>query len=178
MEKMLISACLIGDKTRYDGKGCYNPDVELLKEKYDLVPFCPEVEGGLKTPRLRSEKRGDFDVFNEKGHKVTFQFRNGAERALSICKYLKIKYAVLKDESPSCATSVIYDGSFTNKKIKGEGFTTSLLRRNGITCISEKNIIEFLEAKKIALESSDIEKDRVTLKDGNPVDYSKSGEKS
>ncbi len=148
MEKLLISACLLGDKCRYDGKGNYVPEVELLKEHFELVPFCPEVEGGLHTPRKKCERRGDFTVVNEENKDVTRPFRLGAEKALNICKFLKIRYAVLKEKSPSCGVHQIYDGTFRNKLIKGEGFTTSLLRSNNIKCYSENEIHELIESLK------------------------------
>ena len=144
MEKILISACLVGDKTRFDGHSNYNPLIEELLKKYELVPFCPEVEGGLKTPRDPSEIIKD-KVMSSKGRDVTRFFKEGAEKALNICKYLEIKVAILKESSPSCGVHEIHDGSFTNKKKKGEGITTSLLRQNGIKVINEKEIEAFLE---------------------------------
>ena len=143
MEKILISACLVGDKTRYDGHGNYTPKIKDLLEKYELVPFCPEVEGGLKTPRVPSERRKDR-VINEVGKDVTKNYQTGAELALNICKYLDIKIAILKEGSPSCGSKEIYDGTFTHKKIKGKGVTTELLEKNGIKVISEEEIDELL----------------------------------
>lgn len=144
MEKILISACLIGDKCRYDGHGNYNPRYQELLEKYELVPFCPEVEGGLPTPRIPSERKGD-KVFSQKGKDVTKNFLKGAELALNICKYLDIKYAILKEGSPSCGVTEIYDGNFTGRKIKGEGITAETLRKNGIKVYSENEIDELLK---------------------------------
>ena len=143
MEKILISACLVGDKTKYDGKSNYNPLIEKLLEKYELVPFCPEVEGGLSTPRNPSEIKGD-KVISSDGRDVSFQFNKGAELAYNICMYLGIRIAILKDNSPSCGSNKIYDGSFSNKLIKGNGVTAALLKRKGIRIISEDQIEEFL----------------------------------
>ena len=143
MEKILISACLIGDKTRYDGKSSYNPLVKELLEKYELVPFCSEVEGGLPTPRKPSEIVKD-KVVNLDGKDVTRNYQKGAELALNICKYLHIKVAILKDGSPACGVHQIHDGKFSGKKIKGMGITASLLSKNGIKVISEDEIAEFL----------------------------------
>ena len=143
MEKILISACLIGDKCKYDGHTNYTPEYQKLLEKYELVPFCPEVEGGLPTPRKPSERKGDR-VINNAGKDVTKQFQVGAEKALNICRYLNIKIAVLKENSPSCGSKKIYDGNFKNKLIKGEGVTTELLRKNGITVYTESQIEELL----------------------------------
>lgn len=143
MEKILISACLVGDKTRYDGHANYNPLIESLLEKYELVPFCPEVEGGLPIPRRPSEIKGEI-VTMDNGKIVTKYFTCGAEKALDICLYLGIKTAILKDGSPSCGVYEIYDGNFTGKKIKGQGITARLLKRKGINVVSEKDIEDFL----------------------------------
>ena len=139
MEKILISACLIGDKVKYDGRSNYNEKVKLLLEKYELVPFCPEVEGGLPTPRKPSERVKDR-VKMEDGRDVTRQYEKGAELALNICLYLGIKIAILKENSPSCGSHKIYDGSFSHKLKDGQGVTTELLRRKGIKVISEDEI--------------------------------------
>lgn len=147
MKKVLISACLVGDKTRYDGKGCYNPLVKELLKYYDLVPFCPEMEGGFKTPRKKSERRRN-EVVNELGNDVTRQFNLGAEKALNLCKYLNIKLAVLKEESPSCGVHQIYNGYFQNRLIPGQGWTTELLTKHGIKVINEKEIGDLLNIKK------------------------------
>ncbi len=139
MEKILISACLVGDKVKYDGHSNYNEKVKLLLEKYELVPFCPEVEGGLTTPRKPSERVKDR-VKMEGGRDVTKNFQNGAELALNICLYLGIKIAILKENSPSCGVNKIYDGSFSHKLIDGQGVTAELLKRKGIKVISENEI--------------------------------------
>lgn len=139
MEKILISACLVGDKVKYDGGSNYNEKVKLLLEKYELVPFCPEVEGGLPTPRVASERQKDR-VKMKSGKDVTKNFQQGAELALNICLYLGIKIAILKERSPSCGSKKIHDGTFTNKLIDGEGVTTELLRKKGIKVISEEEI--------------------------------------
>ena len=144
MEKILISACLVGDKVRYDGKSQYHPLIKELLEKYELVPFCPEVEGGLKTPRKPSEIKKD-KVINEEGRDVTRFFKEGASKALNICKYLNIKIAILKDGSPSCGSSEIHSGNFDGRMIKGKGITTTLLEQNGIKVYSEKEIEKILE---------------------------------
>ena len=144
MEKILISACLVGDKTKYNGESNYNPLIIDLLKKYELVPFCPEVEGGLKTPRLPSEIKKD-KVINQEGKDVTKNYVKGAELALNICKYLDIKLAILKETSPSCGSNEIYDGTFSHKKIKGKGITTKLLEQNGIKVINETQIEELLK---------------------------------
>ena len=139
MEKILISACLVGDKTRYDGRSNYHPLIKELLEKYELVPFCSEVEGGLSIPRLPSEIVNG-KVINSKGIDVTNKYVDGAKKALMICQYLNIKIAILKDGSPACGVHEIHDGTFSGKKIKGMGITASLLSKNGIKVISEDEI--------------------------------------
>lgn len=144
MEKILISACLVGDKVRFDGKSSCNPLIEELLKKYDLVPFCAEVEGGLSTPRIPSERKKGR-VINAKGKDVTTNYNKGAELALNICLYLGIKIAILKEGSPSCGVKEIYDGYFQNRKIKGEGVLTETLKRKGIRVISSEDIESFLK---------------------------------
>ena len=144
MKKILISACLVGDKVRYDGGNNLTPTYKELLQNYELVPFCPEVEGGLSIPRVPSEIKKE-KVFSKDGKDVTDYFIEGAKKALAICKYLHIEMAVLKDGSPSCGVHEIYDGSFQNKKISGQGITAQLLRENGIKVYSESEIPELLK---------------------------------
>lgn len=143
MQKILISACLLGDKVNYKGEGKYHPDVEKLKEKYDLVPFCPEVEGGLPIPRTPSEIKGN-DVVMKDGKIVTENFNSGAHKALMLCKYLGITKAVLKENSPSCGTHRIHNGYFNDRLIMGMGITAKLLKEKGIEVYSEEEIDKLL----------------------------------
>ena len=144
MQKILISACLIGDKVNYKGQGKQCPLVEKLKHKYLLVPFCSEVEGGLSVPRLPSEIRGNKVVHNNEKD-VTKEFELGAKKALELCKALNIKIAVLKENSPSCGSHFIHDGTFRDKLVPGEGITTRLLRQNGIEVYSEQEIEKLIK---------------------------------
>ncbi len=143
MERILISACLVGDNVKYDGGNNKNPLISQLLEKYELVPFCPEVEGGLPTPRHPSEQRGE-QVVNDLNEDVSDEFYRGADLALNICLYLKITKAILKERSPSCGVHSIYDGTFSHKVIPGMGVTAALLKRKGITVYSEDEIPELL----------------------------------
>lgn len=147
MEKILISACLVGEKCKYNGGDNKNPLIEKLLEKYELIPFCPEVEGGLSTPRDPAEIQKDR-VKTEKGRDVTFQYNRGADLASNICLYLNIKVAILKETSPSCGVNEIYDGTFKRKKIKGVGVTTKRLKSMGVRVISENEILDFLNEDK------------------------------
>ena len=143
MEKILISACLIGDNCKYNGGNNLNPNIEALLEKYELIPFCPEVEGGLPIPRNPSEIKGDRVVMDN-GKDVTRNYELGARKALMLCLYLKINIAVLKERSPSCGTHQIHDGSFSNTLIDGMGVTAKLLKENGIKVYSEDEIDQVL----------------------------------
>ena len=130
-EKLLISACLLGENCKYSGGNNYNPAVEALRERFELIPVCPEQLGGLPTPRVPSERSGD-KVLNREGADVTDAFRIGAEKALAAAKAHGIKRAVFQERSPSCGCGMIYDGTFSGKLIPGDGITTELLRRNGV----------------------------------------------
>ena len=143
MERILISACLVGDNVKYDGGNNKNPLIEKLLEKYELVPFCPEVEGGLPTPRHPCEQK-DGGVINDLGEDVTEQFERGAELAYNICLFLKIKKAILKERSPSCGVHHIYDGSFSHKVIDGSGVTAAYLKEKGIVIYNEDEIPKLL----------------------------------
>ena len=139
MEKILISACLVGEKVSYNGKSNYSPKIQELLKKYELIPFCPEVEGGLSIPRSPCEIYKD-KVISKEGNNFTNEYFYGARKALNICNYLGIKIAILKDRSPSCGSKVIHDGSFTTKVIPGMGITAKMLKEKGIKVLSEEDI--------------------------------------
>ncbi len=143
MEKILISACLVGENTRYDGKNNYLPIVEKLKEKYELIPFCPEVMGGLGIPREACEIQGP-DVKTKEGVSKVKEYNLGAKKALEACRLFGIRIAVLAESSPSCGVRNIYDGHFNQTKIPGKGITTRLLEENGIACYSSLDDLSFL----------------------------------
>ena len=143
MEKILISACLVGDNVKYNGGNNLSPKIDALLEKYELIPFCPEVEGGLSTPRTPAERVRDR-VINQGGEDVTDAYLRGAELAFNICLFLKIKKVILKEKSPSCGSKIIYDGSFSHKEIPGMGITTEYLKEKGIEVYSEDDIDSLL----------------------------------
>ncbi|MBO4623678.1 MAG: DUF523 domain-containing protein [Bacilli bacterium] len=142
-----ISACLLGHNCRYDGKAKYYPKVELLKDKYNLIPICPEVLGGLPTPRVASEIVSN-KVLREDGLDNTLYFNEGAKRALAIYKENNCIFAILKESSPSCGSNLVHDGSFSGKKIKGIGFTARQFMQEGITIYTEEDIDMLLEEDK------------------------------
>ncbi len=138
MEKLLVSACLLGCPCRYDGGACPSEDVLALKEYYEIVPVCPEQLGGLPTPRRPSEIRNGR-VFMKDGTDVTEQYVRGAETALYLARTLGAQRAVLKAKSPSCGKGLIYDGSFTGAKVPGNGVTAALLQQSGIAVYTEED---------------------------------------
>ena len=140
MEKIIVSACLLGEACRYDGKSKPCEKVIALAEKYELIPVCPEVFGGLSTPRPPSEMQADGRFINSSGEDVTENYRTGAKSTLRIALQNGCKLAVLKEKSPSCGVHCRYDGSFTRTLIPESGITASLLRENGMTVVSEDDI--------------------------------------
>jgi uncharacterized protein YbbK (DUF523 family) len=143
MDKLLISACLLGEPCRYDGIGKRIAELDALSARYELLPFCPEVAAGLSTPRSPSERVGAC-VVTKDGADVTQAYRTGAELALSLCRREGCVAAVLKERSPSCGSGEIYDGTFTHTVISGDGVTAELLKRNGIPVYGESQLAELL----------------------------------
>ena len=142
-KNILVSACLLGEPTRYDGKSKPTAEVLSLRGKYNLVPVCPEVLGGLPTPRTPSERVGERVIMRD-GCDVTDNFHLGAQRALDICKENNCKFAVLKARSPSCGKSEIYDGSFSGTLKEGDGVFAELLREEGVEIFSEEETEKLL----------------------------------
>ena len=142
-EKLLISSCLLGNNVKYNGKNNYIDGIEALKEKYDLIIICPEVMGGLPIPRIPSEIINN-NVFNKEGINVTNEFEKGANIALELVKKHNIKKALLKDGSPSCGSTYIYDGTFNGIKINDFGITVRRLLKENIKIYTEKNWMELL----------------------------------
>ncbi|MGD9475056.1 MAG: DUF523 domain-containing protein [Eubacteriaceae bacterium] len=147
-EKILVSGCLLGMEINYQEKGALVEELRQLLLQGLAVPICPEVLGGLPTPRDCSEIKtvdGEQKVFSVKGEDVTESFKLGAERALDTAKVTGAKIAVMKSNSPSCGSGRIYDGTFTGKKIKGDGIAAALLKENGIIVITEDEFLECIQ---------------------------------
>lgn len=142
-EKLLVSACLLGENCKYSGGNNYSPAAAALGERYELIPVCPEVLGGLPTPRPPAERTGER-VTARDGTDVTAAFRLGAERALETALAQGITRAVLKERSPSCGSGQIYDGAFTGRVIPGQGVTAELLSARGVAVYGESRIHELL----------------------------------
>lgn len=139
MENILISACLLGVACRYDGKEGRAIDLSALSEKYHFIPVCPEIYGGLETPRTPSERVGDRVIMQD-GRDVTENYIRGAEATLKLAKKFNCRIAILKERSPSCGSGYIYDGSFSKKLVTGDGVTAELLKKNGIKVVGEGEI--------------------------------------
>lgn len=142
-DKILISRCFLGENVRYDSKAIplKHPLLALWQQQKRLVAICPEVSGGLPVPREPAEQQPHSGkVITLSNIDVSAQFNDGANQALALCKKHNIRFALLKESSPSCGSSFIYDGSFSNKKIVGQGITSQLLHQHGITVFSEHSL--------------------------------------
>ncbi len=149
--KLLVSACLLGDPVRYDGrsKPLRDEGLERLIAQGRVVRYCPEVAGGLPVPRPAAEIQGGDGaaviagvarVRTREGEDVSDRFIAGAERALELCRQHRITAAVLSEASPSCGSGRIYDGSFTHRSIAASGVTTALLRQHGIEVFNQHHL--------------------------------------
>ncbi|VVQ08598.1 hypothetical protein PS918_04978 [Pseudomonas fluorescens] len=152
MQKILVSRCLLGHRVRYDG-GASGPfdQLQLWLDEGRVVPLCPEVAGGLPTPRAAAEipggqgaqvLEGQASVITTEGEDVSAQFLCGAYQALELVRKHGIRIAVLKANSPSCGNRLTYDGTFSGVKVSGEGVTAALLKRHGVQVFSELELAE------------------------------------
>ena len=152
MQKILVSRCLLGERVRNDG-GAHGPFDLLERWQHEgrVVALCPEVAGGLPTPRAPAEIRGgqgaqvldgQLAVMTLDGEDVTAAFVSGAEQALALVAAHGIRVALLKARSPSCGNRETYDGSFSGSKVAGEGVTAAALRRAGVQVFAEDQLDE------------------------------------
>ena len=128
--KIMVSACLLGQKCKYNGGDNFNEKVAALQAEHEVIPVCPEVAGGLPVPRIPCEIVGG-EVINKAGQSKDREFRDGAEKCLLIAKTEKIDLAILQSRSPSCGVRQIYDGTFSGRLIEGTGVFASRLIGNG-----------------------------------------------
>ena len=152
MQKILLSRCLLGHRVRYDG-GASGPFDQLQQwiAEGRVVALCPEVAGGLPTPRAAAEipggqgaqvLDGHARVITTEGEDVSAEFLSGAQQALALVQQHAIRIAVLKANSPSCGNLLTYDGTFSGVKVSGEGVTAALLTRHGVQVFSELQLAE------------------------------------
>lgn len=141
-QSVLISACLLGVACRYDGLSKPLPleILNALKERYHLIPICPEVMGGLPTPRIPAEVTEKRNVIRRDGKDITENYKKGAAEAFRLAEFFGCELAILKERSPSCGADRIYDGSFTNTLTNGDGITAALFREKEIRVIGESQI--------------------------------------
>jgi uncharacterized protein YbbK (DUF523 family) len=149
--KILVSACLLGEKVRYHGGDATldHPVLERWRREGRIVSICPEMAGGLPTPRPPAEILGPGGaavlselsfVRRRDGTDVTAEFKAGAHAAVALARQHGVKVAILKDLSPSCGSSAIYDGSYRGGRVAGEGVTAAALRQAGIAVYSDHQI--------------------------------------
>ncbi len=139
--KIAVSACLLGENCKYNGGNNYTEKVMKFVENHEVISVCPEVLGGLSTPREPAEiVKGA--VLNKKGESVDKEFRLGAEIAMNIVKEQQAELVILQSRSPSCGVKSVYDGSFSGKLISGQGVFAELLQKNGIKVIDVEDLQE------------------------------------
>lgn len=145
--RLLVSACLLGVNCRYNGTGGQLEGLAELMELAELIPVCPEILGGLPTPRPPAERQGDRVITCEGGD-VTEEYLRGAGESLRLAQMFGAKLALMKERSPSCGAGEIYDGSFTHTRIPGDGTASALLKAQGIEVYGETRIHELIERLK------------------------------
>ena len=146
--KILVSACLLGAPCRYDGRAKANAAVLALGAEHELIPVCPEVLGGLPTPRPPAERQPDGRIVNRAGQDVTAEYGAGAAAAVELARREGCAAAVLKARSPSCGRGLIYDGSFSGTLIPGDGAAARQLLAAGLTVLNEDEAEGYFQARK------------------------------
>lgn len=137
--KIAVSACLLGENCKYNGKNNYSEKLAAFLESHEVVGVCPEVLGGLPTPREPSEIVNGI-VRHRDGVSVDEEFRRGAEAALKIVVEAGAELVVLQSRSPSCGVNSVYDGTFSGNVVPGEGVFAKLLRERGIKAVDVADI--------------------------------------
>ena len=140
---ILVSACLMGVNCRYNAQRLTMERLKELLEKHTLIPVCPEVFGGMSTPREPSERRNGR-VFSKSGRDMTEYYKRGADEVLRLARLYQCTYAILKERSPSCGYGRIYDGTFTGRLTDGNGVCAGRLAEAGVTVLGESGISELL----------------------------------
>jgi len=139
--KIAVSACLLGHDCKYNGGNNRSQKVLNYVEGHEVIPVCPEVTGGLPTPRVPVELKGGRAI-NKDGQDVTEFFRRGVEKTMEKLAGQDIDLAILKSKSPSCGCKQIYDGSFTKTLINGKGMFAQALAEAGIPMVDEDDVSE------------------------------------
>ena len=137
--KIIVSACLLGQKCKYNGGDNYSERVADFIRGHQVIPVCPEVAGGLPTPRIPCEIVNGI-VTNKEGQSKDREFRTGAEICLKKALEERAELAILQSRSPSCGAKQIYDGTFSGKLIAGKGMFARLLEENGIRIVDAEDL--------------------------------------
>ena len=137
--KIMVSACLLGENCKYNGGNNLSEKVMNYVKGHEVIPVCPEVLGGLSTPRLSSEIV-DGVVTASDGYSVDMEFRKGAQMGLDLAKANGVDLVILQSRSPSCGVKQIYDGTFSGNKIAGQGIFAQLLTENGYKIIDVEDL--------------------------------------
>lgn len=141
--KIAVSACLMGEPCRYDGRGFLREEVAALGDDHEMVMLCPELLGGLEAPRPPCEiveVEGASCVIDNQGNDLTQAFLDGSEKALAQAQEQGCGVAVLKAKSPSCGSGLIYDGTFSGTLCPGDGVTARQFRAAGIRVLDEDHL--------------------------------------
>ena len=137
--RIMVSACLMGDNCKYNGGNNLSQKVLNYVKGHEVIPVCPEVLGGLPTPRIPAEIV-DGTVITKDGRNVNEEFKKGAEIALKMAVENQIDLVILQSRSPSCGPKQIYDGSFSGKRIDGQGIFAKLLIEKGIKILDVEDL--------------------------------------
>lgn len=169
---VLVSACLLGQAVRYDGQSKAADLSELINQGIALIPICPERAGGLPIPRDPCEiapcgsskgvLEGRDRIMSNKGKDCTEQYCRGARFCLAIAKKYHVSFALLKEKSPACGSTLIHSGYFDGTLIKGRGIASELLSQNGIKVFNEQRIDQLITSIKISQSSNTIGQTRQT----------------
>ena len=135
----MVSACLLGEKCKYNGGDNLSEKVLAFTAGHEVIPVCPETAGGLPVPRTSCEI-ADGVVIDSAGLSRDKEFRAGAEACLRLAKEKGIDLAILQSRSPSCGVNQVYDGTFSGHLIKGSGVFAALLRENGFTIMDAEDL--------------------------------------
>ncbi len=137
--KIMVSACLLGENCKYNGENNFSENMRKFIEGHEVIPVCPEVMGGLPTPRVPSEIVNGV-VTTAEGRSVEMEFRKGAQIGLQLAKENEVDLVILQSRSPSCGAKQIYDGSFSGNKIEGQGIFAKMLAENGFRIVDVEDL--------------------------------------
>ncbi len=137
--KIMVSACLLGQNCKYNGGNNLSTKVLDYVKGHEVIPVCPEVLGGLPTPRIPAELVQGL-VTTKDGHSVDKEFRQGAKIGLEMAKENNVDLVILQSRSPSCGVKQIYDGTFSGTKLAGQGIFAKLLQDNGLNVIDVEDL--------------------------------------